>query len=466
VSAPTDPAEADDVPLGLPPSGLFHLVARDAPTPSGLKPIAPTPFVHLSTGAQLAATARRHFRGRLVDALELDPARLVPGALVYEDTTGHGAFPHHYGAVPTDAIRARHALPPVTRADVVRALAAVRARFAPTPLVAAPTLSARLGVEVWLKLDTTTPTRVFKARGAANALAALAQGVAPPRAVVTASGGNHGISVAWAARAHGIGAHVFVPAGASAEKRAAIAHHGARVVTNGVDYQAAADAAHAFAAAEGLPYVHAYDDPDVIAGQGTLALELEVQVQATLGARVADAIDAIYLGVGGGGLVAGVAAALGARASIVAVEPEGAPTLHAARTAGHMVTLPAVSTIADGLAARRVGGLALDLVGRAQVRSVLVDDAALLDGMATLLETEQLLVEPAGAAALAGLVTDRRAAMTSAAGGRVVLVLCGANIARVHAAALHATVAARLASSACQAVAARADDVAALESTG
>lgn len=295
-----------------------------------------------------------------------------------------------------------------------QAEAVVRRFFPPTPALPAPRLSRAVGAQVTLKLDTMTPTRTFKARGALVKLHHLAGAAG----VITASAGNHGMSVAYAARVCGRPATVCVPAGANPQKVEAIAALGARVVTAGRDYFEAYQACLEIARAEGLTVVHAYDDPQVIAGQGTLGLEL----------AAAGPFDAVLCGVGGGGLLAGVAGALaqvqpGAR--VYGVQPEGADSMARSLAAGEIVTLERVDTIADGLGARAPGAWTFALARRYAAGVVRVSDADLMAAMRFLVREERLIAEPAGAAGVAALLRHGAEPF----GREICVLVTGANIA-------------------------------------
>lgn len=269
-----------------------------------------------------------------------------------------------------------------------------------------PAYEVRPGL--WFKLELLQHSGSFKARGAFNRiLAAREAGELPGSGVVVASGGNAGLGVAYAAAVLGVPAEVFVPVTAPATKVARLRELGARVQQHGREY-AEAYAASAIRVAEtGALFVHAYDQPEVVAGQGTLGLELPP-------------CDTVLVAVGGGGLVAGVAAALGDRARVVAVEPEGAPTLHAALAAGAPVDVAVDSVAGDSLGARRAGAIAFDLAVHHKVESILVSDAAIVEARRRLWHEHRLAVEHGAAAALAGLELV-------AAPGTAVVVLCGAN---------------------------------------
>ncbi|MER7001862.1 threonine/serine dehydratase [Dactylosporangium sp. NPDC000555] len=269
-----------------------------------------------------------------------------------------------------------------------------------------PSYEVRPGLS--FKLELLQHSGSFKARGAFNRILAAAEaGALPEAGVVVASGGNAGLGVAYAAARLGVRAEVFVPLTAPATKVAKLRGYGAEVHQHGREY-AEANAASAIRVAEtGALLVHAYDQPEIVAGQGTLGLELP-------------AADTVLVAVGGGGLVGGIAAAAGDRARIVAVEPAGAPTLHAALAAGRPVDVPVDSVAADSLGARRIGTIAFDLAVRHRVESLLVSDEAIVEARRRLWHEHRLAVEHGAATAFAGLglVEDP---------GTAVVVLCGAN---------------------------------------
>lgn len=263
------------------------------------------------------------------------------------------------------------------------------------------------GIGVACKLEHTQVTGSFKARGATNALRVGAR----PRAVVAASGGNHGLGVAWAAAALRLPVTVVVPTAAPDAKARWIAALGATVVRHGATF-AEAEAHARTLLDEGARYVHPYDDPHVVAGQGTVGLEVDAD----------GPFDAVLVAVGGGGLVAGVATALGGSPTrVVGVEPEGIPTLHAALAAGHPVDVEVSSVTASALGATRTSTRSLAIAQREEVESVLVNDEEILAARDLLWERCRLAVEPAGAAALAPLLSG---AVTAE---RPCVVLCGAN---------------------------------------
>ena len=267
--------------------------------------------------------------------------------------------------------------------------------------------------EVWLKLEHLQTSGSFKARGMLNRL--LSHPI-PEAGVIVASGGNAGIATAAAARALGVKCEVFVPTVSSAAKQAKLRELGAQVVVTGSVYAEALEACLARQAETGALLTHAYDQPEVVAGAGTLAREIEEQGGGTP--------DSVLVSVGGGGLVAGIASWFEGRARVVALEPELAPTLHRARSAGEPVDVTVGGIAADSLGAKRIGSLAWQ-VTQAHVRdALLLPDAAIRNAQLWLWKEMKLAVEPAAALPLAAL----QAGALRDAGRRVCLVVCGANL--------------------------------------
>jgi threonine dehydratase len=285
-----------------------------------------------------------------------------------------------------------------------------------TPTELSEPLGELTGRELVLKLENLQHTGAFKIRGALSRLLAMA----PEErqcGVITASAGNHGLGVALAARLLGISATVVVPTTVPLAKLTAIQRQGAEAVLEGPTYDDAHIAAETIARERRLTYVHAFDDPDVIAGQGTLALEL-----------LADGpeLDAIVVPVGGGGLISGVAvAAKAVRPSVrvIGVQAAGSPALAESFREGRLMTA-ASSTIADGIAVKRPGALAFDLINRLVDDVVTVDDEAIAQAIVLLLERHKLLAEGAGAAALSAVLQGKIPARLR----RVGVVISGGNI--------------------------------------
>lgn len=269
---------------------------------------------------------------------------------------------------------------------------------------------------VWFKCEFLQHTGSFKARGALNRiLASQERGELTPAGIVVASGGNAGLANAYAAARLGVPATVFVPAAAPAVKVAKLRDIGAAVVQGGAEYAVAYEAAVAHAAGTGAVYCHAYDQPEIAAGAGTVGLELLDQVPG---------VDTVLVAVGGGGLMAGIAAAVEGRAKVVAVEPEGAPTLHTALRAGSPVDVAVSGVAADSLGARSVGAIGFAVAVRAGVDSVLVTDADIIAARSALWNGYRIVVEHGAAAAYAALLSG---AYVPGPDERVAVVLCGAN---------------------------------------
>jgi len=273
------------------------------------------------------------------------------------------------------------------------------------------------GARVFVKLENLQMTGSFKERGAANTLLQL-RPAERRRGVVTASAGNHGLAVAFHAARLGIAAVIAMPTWAPLRKIAWARRHGAEVVLHGENYDEAYARALEIEADRGLVFVHPFDDPRVIAGQGTIGLELAEQVPD---------LDAVLVPVGGGGLIGGIGLALKAimpGVQVIGVQAEETPAMQAALAAGHRVVVPAASSIADGIAVRRVGVHTLDLARRYVDEVVSVGEEEIANAILLLLEIEKTVVEGAGAVALAALV-NRRVALS---GKTVVLLLSGGNI--------------------------------------
>ena len=296
---------------------------------------------------------------------------------------------------------------------IIAAQARIAGDVRRTPLLRLP--GAALGVgcaELWLKLEHLQRGGSFKARGMFNRMRALP---IPAAGVVIASGGNAGIAVATAALALGVRCEVFLPELASAAKRQALAALQAQVVVAGAAYADALAACLARQQATGALLMHAYDQDEVVAGAGTLAAEIE---------QDAGLPERALVSVGGGGLIAGIAAWFEGRCRVEALEPVGSPTLHAARAAGEPVDVAVSGLAADALGARRIGSIAWPICQRHVAASHLLPDAAILEAQRLLWTELRLAVEPAAALPLAAL---RCGAVRPAPHERVALVLCGAN---------------------------------------
>jgi threonine dehydratase len=303
-------------------------------------------------------------------------------------------------------------------ADILAAAARIDGRVRRTPVldVAPVRTPPAPGARLVLKLDCLQPTGSFKVRGAVNTLLSLPE-ERVRRGLITASGGNHGLAVAYAASIGGTRAVVYLPTSAPADKAAKLRAWGAEVVVEGAVFDEAAVAATARAAAEGMTFVHPFAPPSVIAGQGTLGLEIVEQIPD---------VDTVLVAIGGGGLIAGVATALKALrpgVRVIGIEPEGAPTHHASRAAGRLVTLDAITTVAGTLAPRRTEALNFALVSAHVDELVLVSDDAMRAAARWLWFECGLASELSGAAGVAALMAG---AVTVRPGSTVCALVCGA----------------------------------------
>jgi threonine dehydratase len=305
----------------------------------------------------------------------------------------------------------------IDRAGIEAAHAAIRSHVRRTPVV--EITGADFGLAPFplvVKLEQLQHGGAFKTRGAfANLL--LRQ--VPSAGVVAASGGNHGVAVAYAAMRLGIPAKIFVPTVSSPAKIQRIREYGADLVVGGQRYADALAASEAWIARSGALAVHAFDQVETVLGQGTIGLELNAQ---------APALDTVLVAVGGGGLIGGVAAWYGGTARVVGVEPHAAPTLTKALEAGHPVDAETGSIAADSLAPQRVGELMFPLAKRYVERVVLVSDGDIRRAQGALWAALRIVAEPGGAAALAGLLSG---GYRPAPGERVGVVVSGANTSAV-----------------------------------
>ncbi|MFP4312080.1 MAG: threonine ammonia-lyase [Nitriliruptoraceae bacterium] len=285
-----------------------------------------------------------------------------------------------------------------------------------TPVQRSRALTERVGTEVWLKCENLQRTGSFKIRGAYNRISQLSP-ADRARGVVCASAGNHAQGVALAASLQGVRATVFMPVEAPLPKLDATIGYGAEVRSVGETFDDALAAAHAFAEEEDAVFVHPFDHPDIIAGQGTLGLELAQQVPT---------LATVVVCLGGGGLLSGVAVALRALrpdVRLIGVQAAGCASFAPSLQAGHPLPVPRASTIADGIAVKRPGELTLAHVEALVDEIVTVTDEELASAVVLLLERAKLVVEPAGAAATAALLSGR-----ATGPGPIVATLSGGNI--------------------------------------
>ena len=300
--------------------------------------------------------------------------------------------------------------------DVVAAEGRIRGLIRRTPVLRAD--AADFGWVAYFKLEFLQHTGTFKARGMFNRLLACRERgeLREDAGIVLASGGgNAGNAYTFVGSALGLPVTIVAPSSAHPRNLAELRRRGANVLQVSGDSEHAAEVAFAHSARTGAVYCHAYDQLDVVAGAGTVGSELLAQVTN---------VDRVILAVGGGGLMAGVATALDGQAQVVAVEPAGSPTLHAALAAGEPVEVSPSGVAKESLGARKIGQIAFDVAVAHNVRSVIVDDAEILEARRELWQKYRIVVEAGGAAAYAALRCNR---IPMPADERIAVVLCGAN---------------------------------------
>ena len=303
----------------------------------------------------------------------------------------------------------------ISHADIEAAARRIAPHVRRTPLLQVPA-GELAPVPLVLKLELLQHAGSFKPRGAFNRiLRAREAGELPPAGVIAASGGNHGAAVAYAARALGLTAEIFVPEPTPPTKRARIESFGARLVRGGAAYVEALAASRARQAETGAMEVHAFDHADVLAGQGTVAKEFMED---------APGITHMLVATGGGGLIGGMAAWAAGNVRVVSVEPTFCPALHDALKAGAPVAAPVGGIAADALGARQVGAQMFPIAQRYVSEAVLVEDAAIVAAQKLLWDRFRLVAEPGGATALSALLSG---AWVPPPGSRVGVLVCGSN---------------------------------------
>jgi len=305
----------------------------------------------------------------------------------------------------------------VTLADIHAAMGRIRDSIYLSPCARSEDLSQITGNSVYLKLDNLQRTGAFKERGALNKLLTLTE-QERERGVIAASAGNHAQGLAYHAGRHGIRAQIVMPLTTPLIKVSATKGYGAEVVLHGANYDEACEEAIRRSGQFGMTFIHPFDDEVVIAGQGTMGLEIMQQVPD---------IEAVVAPIGGGGLIAGVACAVketNPNVRVIGVQPARLPSMKAAVAEGHPVTLSPAATIADGIAVRRAGEKTLPLVQKYVDEIVTVDEEEIANAILLLLEHEKTLAEGAGAAAIASLINHK----TPLKGKKVAVLVCGGNI--------------------------------------
>ncbi len=301
----------------------------------------------------------------------------------------------------------------ITPERISRTEALIRPHVRRTPVLSVDMVDfGRAAFPVRLKLECLQHSGSFKARGA---FSNLLQRDVPKAGVAAASGGNHGAAVAYAAMRLGVPATIFVPSVSPKAKTDRIRSYGAELVIAGDRYADALAASEAHVARTGAMSVHAFEQVETMLGQGTLGLEIEQDLPD---------IDTLLVAVGGGGLIGGIAAWLDGRVRIVAVEPEGSPTLHNAFAAGEPVDAPTEGIAADSLAPKRVGSLMFPIAQNYIERSILVSDDDIVAAQKALWDAVRVATEPGGAAAFGALLSGK---YQPARGERVAVLVCGAN---------------------------------------
>ncbi|MDQ8727837.1 threonine/serine dehydratase [Bradyrhizobium sp. LHD-71] len=305
----------------------------------------------------------------------------------------------------------------ITREAIARTETLIRPFVRRTPTVAVDGADFDMAAgPLQLKLECLQHTGTFKVRGA---FANLMTRAVPQAGVVAASGGNHGVAVAYAAKKRDVRATIFVPKVSSPAKIELIRRYGADLVVTGERYADALAASEDFTKETGALPIHAFDQAETLLGQGTVGCEIEADTSK---------IDTLLVAVGGGGLIGGIAAWFESRIKVVAVEPEGAPTLYQALQAGEPVDAPAEGIAADSLAPKRVGQVMFPIAQHHVHRAVLVADDAIRAAQTALWNAVRIVAEPGGAAAFAALLSG---SYVPSPGERLAVLVCGANTAAV-----------------------------------
>jgi len=312
------------------------------------------------------------------------------------------------------------ALPIPTRNQALSAQQRLRGKVYETPVLRNYDLDQLCGSQLWLKAENMQRIGAFKARGAYNAISQLAAEDLT-KGITTYSSGNHAQAVAWAARGFRLAATIFMPTDAPAIKVAAVKAMGATVVSVGTTSTERHEAAKEFSEESGARIIEPFNHPHIIEGQATASLELQQEVKARTNGAV---LDQLYVPVGGGGLIAGACIAFaGSPTEIIAVEPEGCSSMKASFEAGEIVAMKPGPTLADGLKPTKVGELPFAIAKERLSDAITVNDKEIGSALVKLLLATKTLVEPSGAAALAGALRN------APKGKRIGVILSGGNVA-------------------------------------
>ncbi len=305
----------------------------------------------------------------------------------------------------------------VTYEDIVHAKEVIAPHIIRTPLIYSPTFSEVTGAGIYLKLETLQKAGSFKVRGATYRILHNINKIGEA-GVIAASAGNHAQGVAVAARMSGVHATIVMPVHASLSKQAATKSYGATIILKGENLQESIETASALAM-NGALFIHPYDDPDIIAGQGTIGIEILEDLQS---------VDTIIVPVGGGGLISGIAIAVKAKnpaVRIIGVQAAACPSAFDAMREAEIVTVVPGHSVADGILVPRVGALALPVLGSLVDEIILVSEEEIIDAMLLLLERKKILAEGAGAAPVAALLNNH---ISIPKDSNVVLVISGGNV--------------------------------------
>ncbi|MBI1277307.1 MAG: pyridoxal-phosphate dependent enzyme [Anaerolineaceae bacterium] len=288
----------------------------------------------------------------------------------------------------------------------------------PTPVIRSDYYSQKTAANIFLKLDIFQPTHSFKVRGALNALLSLPE-EQRQKGVITASQGNHGMGVIYAAELSGVGATVYLGKNAAPSRVQALEALGGEVVLYGDSWDEANRQAMKVAANEGKAFIHPFNNPNVMAGQATIFVELMQQMPS---------IDLVIASIGGGGLISGIISAVQAfspKTDVIGVETIGADSMYQSVQAGHIVELPAITSIATSLGARRTEQTQFDIVNEYAKDVVAISDEMVVESLVELLNEEKLLVEPAASCTLSALTQGKIQVKPNA---NVAVIMCGANV--------------------------------------
>ncbi len=306
----------------------------------------------------------------------------------------------------------------ISKTDIEAAYQRIKRFLKATPVIRSAYYSDLLGAEVFLKLEILQPTHSFKVRGALNAVLAMPEELRS-KGIVTASGGNHGLGIALVCKLNGTRAVVYLPVHTPQIKVDALKKLGAEVIMYGEVWDEANNYAKDVAKKQGMSYVHPFNDPLVIAGQSTLILELIEQIGNP---------DLIVASIGGGGLVSGIISTVhhfSIGAKVAGVETIGADSMNQSIKVGTIIELPAITSIAESLGAKRTEELTFKIVQKGISQLVTVEDKSAVKSIFELLEQEKVLAEPAASCCLAALTEGK---IHFSPGSKIVVVVCGANV--------------------------------------